>query len=174
MKHNSISATEFTHHSTTGNAVVIGGSVAGLLAARVLSDHFASVTILERDAVSDAPEARKGQPHARHLHGLLAKGLEVMAQYFPDLIEGLRQNGSIVADMGDGMRWFTHGGYRLQTPAGLQGALMSRPLLEWQIRRRLLAIGNVRMIDQCDVQGLDFDVEGERVTAVRASLRRPS
>ena len=158
---------------TGGQTVVIGGSMAGLLAARVLSDHFASVTILERDLVNDAPEARKGQPHTRHLHGLLAKGLQVMAHYFPDLIEGLEQHGALVADMGAGMRWYTCGGYRLQAPAGLQGALMSRPLLEWQIRRRVLALPNVRMIDQCDVEGPVFDAGQQRVIGVRATLRGP-
>src|SRR5688572_1910146 len=103
-----------SNHTFNQNAVVIGGSIAGLLAARVLIDHFEQVTILERDAVNDAPEARKGQPHARHLHGLLAKGLEVITHYFPDLLDGLQEQGAIAADMGAGMRWYTHGGYRLK------------------------------------------------------------
>ncbi len=54
------------------SALVIGGSMAGLLTARVLSDYFNQVTILERDLMHDEPESRKGQPHTRHLHGLLA------------------------------------------------------------------------------------------------------
>jgi hypothetical protein len=33
-----------------GHALVIGGSVAGLCAARVISDFFEQVTVLERDA----------------------------------------------------------------------------------------------------------------------------
>ena len=49
------------------HALVIGGSMAGLLTARVLSDHFDQVTILERDSVHDYPESRKGQPQTRHL-----------------------------------------------------------------------------------------------------------
>ena len=59
------------------HAIVIGGSLAGLLAARVLSDHFERVTILERDPVHDRPESRKGQPQTRHPHGLLTSGLKV-------------------------------------------------------------------------------------------------
>lgn len=160
-----------TNHTGNENAVVIGGSMAGLLAARVLSDHFAHVTILERDAVADVPETRKGQPHTRHVHGLLAKGLQVMAHYFPDLVEGLEQHGALLADMGEGMRWHTHGGYRLQAPAGLRGALLSRPLLEWQIRRRVLALPNVRLIDECDVGGPVFDAGKGRVIGVQAAVR---
>jgi len=33
-----------------GQAVVLGGSVAGLLAARILADHAESVVIVDRDA----------------------------------------------------------------------------------------------------------------------------
>jgi 2-polyprenyl-6-methoxyphenol hydroxylase-like FAD-dependent oxidoreductase len=160
-----ISAINHTH------ALVIGGSMAGLLAARVLSDYFDSVTILERDAVNDAPESRKGQPHTRHLHGLLAKGLEVMAHYFPDLLEGLQEQGALVADMGQSIRWYTFGGYRLQAECGLRGALMSRPLLEWQIRQRVRSIANVRLVDQCDVQGPLFSADNRRITGVAVTLR---
>lgn len=160
-------------NNTTSNkhAVVIGGSMAGLMAARVLSEHFAQVTVLERDAVHDGPESRKGQPHTRHLHGLLAKGLEVMAHYFPDLIEGLQENGALVADMGAGMRWYAYGGYRLQVEAGMQGALMSRPMLEWQIRRRVQALANVRVVDECDVEGPLFSPDRKSVTGVQVTLR---
>jgi 2-polyprenyl-6-methoxyphenol hydroxylase-like FAD-dependent oxidoreductase len=160
-----------SHASHASHVIVIGGSMAGLLAARVLSDHFAAVTILERDAVNDAPEARKGQPQARHLHALLAQGLQVMTHYFPDLVEGLRQEGAMIGDMSEHLRWFTYGGYRLQTKLGLQGAMMSRPLLEWQVRRRVLALPNVRLIDQCDVENLLFTADKRRVTGVRVTLR---
>ena len=40
---------------TNRQALVIGGSMAGLLAARVLADHFSQVTILERDRFPDGP-----------------------------------------------------------------------------------------------------------------------
>ena len=62
------------------HAVVLGGSMAGLLAARVLSNHFDHVTIVERDPVHDQPESRKGQPQTRHLHVLLAEHQSTEAQ----------------------------------------------------------------------------------------------
>jgi phytoene dehydrogenase-like protein len=75
-------------------AVVLGGSLAGLLTARVLTEHFARVTIVERDELSGDwagdPEAdprerevRRGVPQGRHAHGLLAAGLGVVEQLFP-------------------------------------------------------------------------------------------
>jgi len=53
--------------STAGDhAVVVGGSVAGLFAARVLADGFERVTILERDPLPAGPAARDGVPQASH------------------------------------------------------------------------------------------------------------
>lgn len=150
----------------TTQAIVIGGSMAGLLAARVLSKHFTQVTLLERDEIRDQPEARKGQPQTRHLHGLLAKGLETMLTYFPTLVDDLQAGGAVVTDMGQGMRWYTFGGYRRQFNSGMNGALMSRPFLEWQIRRQLLALPNVQLIDACDVEGLTLRADSRQVTGV--------
>jgi glycine/D-amino acid oxidase-like deaminating enzyme len=78
------SAHKFEH------AIVIGGSMAGLLAARSLSDHFSRVTLIERDKFSDAPESRRGQPQTRHLHGLLAGGRTILETYFPGLTASLQ------------------------------------------------------------------------------------
>ncbi|MGH7541795.1 MAG: FAD-dependent oxidoreductase, partial [Gemmatimonadota bacterium] len=135
------------------HALVIGGSLAGLLAARVLSDHFDRVTIVERDPVRDRAETRKGQPQTRHLHGLLAQGLEILKRLFPGLEESLCEGGAIVADMGETIRWYQWGGYRIQFHSDLRGALMSRPFLEWQVRRRVLALPNVTLLDGRGVEG---------------------
>ena len=118
------------------HAVVLGGSMAGLLAARVLSNHFDHVTIVERDPVHDQPESRKGQPQTRHLHGLLANGLAIMTRYFPDLPAALVEHGAIVGDMGENMQWYSYGGYRQRLTLGSKAALMSRPLLEHLVRQR--------------------------------------
>lgn len=153
------------------HAIVIGSSMAGLLTARVLSNHFAQVTLLERDKINDGAEARKGQPQTRHLHGLLAKGLAIMTDYFPGLPEDLHAGGALVTDMGQGMRWYAFGGYRRQFQSGMIGALMSRPFLEWQIRRQVVALPNVQIIDECDVEGLTMNTDGNRVAGVQIRRR---
>lgn len=160
-----------THHTDRSHAIVIGGSMAGLLTARVLSDHFARVTLIERDKMHDQPESRKGQPQTRHLHGLLAKGLDTMSGYFPGLLADLLAAGAIGADMGQDMRWHTFGGYRVQYESGLVGALMSRPLLEWQIRRRVVTLPNVTVRDGCAVDGLLTNPAQSRVTGVNLTYR---
>ncbi len=76
------------------HAVVIGASMAGLLAARALSDHFEQVTIIERDLLIRDAEPRKGVPQGRHVHVLLARGAVVMGKYFPDLVVEAGGRGS--------------------------------------------------------------------------------
>jgi hypothetical protein len=67
------------------HAVVVGGSLAGMLAARVLSDHFDGVTLLERDRFPEGPAARKGLPQGRHVHVLLERGRGALALVVPVL-----------------------------------------------------------------------------------------
>ena len=152
-------------------AIIMGGSLGGLLTARVLSNHFEQVTILERDGVANQPEARKGQPQARHLHGLLATGLQVMTRYFPDLPQALKNNGAIMVDFANTMQWYTYGGYRKRFKMGLDATLMSRPLLEHLVRERVLALPNVTLKDNCGVLGLVTSVSGDQVTGVQAQNR---
>jgi len=63
-------------------ALVLGGSVGGLLAARVLADHYEEVTLLERDMFPPPGEHRKGVPQGRHTHGLLVSGARVLKRWF--------------------------------------------------------------------------------------------
>jgi 2-polyprenyl-6-methoxyphenol hydroxylase-like FAD-dependent oxidoreductase len=161
-----------THGKRSGeHAIVIGGSMAGLMVTRVLSDHFTRVTMIERDKLNDSAEARKGQPQARHLHGLLAAGLETLSHYFPDLKEGLGAEGALFDDMGATMRWYAFGGYRLQYKSGLIGAMMSRPLLEWQIRKRVMALPNVETRDECSVLRLITAGDPKEVTGIEIEDR---
>jgi glycine/D-amino acid oxidase-like deaminating enzyme len=67
------------------HAIVIGGSMVGLLAARVLADHFDHVTIVERDRLPEGPAPRKGLPQARHIHQILVQGKLILEQLFPGL-----------------------------------------------------------------------------------------
>jgi NADPH-dependent 2,4-dienoyl-CoA reductase/sulfur reductase-like enzyme len=77
-----------------GHAVVVGGSLAGMLAARVLSDHFDRVTLLERDRFPETPAARKGLPQGRHVHALLERGRGIMERFLPGLTGELVRAGA--------------------------------------------------------------------------------
>jgi len=75
------------------HAVVLGASMAGLLAARVLSDFFETVTVVERDVLSDNAASRRGVPQGRHPHGLLTRGAQVLEELFPGLLDELALAG---------------------------------------------------------------------------------
>jgi 2-polyprenyl-6-methoxyphenol hydroxylase-like FAD-dependent oxidoreductase len=160
-----MSGSEAMSEQAGGHAVVIGASMSGLLAARVLSAHFDRVTLLERDEVADEAAPRKGQPHARHLHSLLAQGLAIFERFFPGLREDLCAGGAMLGDMGADMRWHAYGGYRRQFASGMTGVLMTRAFLEQCVRRRVLGLPNVTVRSRTDVdQPVDA---GGRITGVR-------
>jgi 2-polyprenyl-6-methoxyphenol hydroxylase-like FAD-dependent oxidoreductase len=149
-----------------GDAIVIGGSMAGLLAARVLSDHFAHVTLIERDTLPEGAEQRKGVPQGKQGHGLLSGGQQVMEALFPGLTAELVAEGATTLDVINDMRWHQPGGYRLRFDSGLQGISMSRPLLEAGIRRRVKLIANIAVIDGREVTGLTASADRTRVTGI--------
>ena len=76
-----------------GHAVVVGGSLAGMLAARVLADHFDRVTLLERDRFPETPATRTGLPQGRHAHGLLERGRQTLERLLPGLTGELVRTG---------------------------------------------------------------------------------
>jgi 2-polyprenyl-6-methoxyphenol hydroxylase-like FAD-dependent oxidoreductase len=155
----------------TRQAVVIGGSMAGLLTARVLSDHFEQVTIVERDPVHDQPESRKGQPQTRHLHALLSAGFQIIGRLFPGIEADLMAGGAMVGDPAATSRWFQHGVWKKQFNSDLRGCLSSRPFLEWQVRRRTLALPNVRLLAPCKVEKLLTNADRSRVIGAQVALR---
>src|SRR6185503_12631952 len=77
------------------HAIVIGASMGGLLAARALADRFARVTLIERDAIAPEPVQRKGVPQGEHAHGLLARGREIIEEFFPGISAELESRGAL-------------------------------------------------------------------------------
>jgi 2-polyprenyl-6-methoxyphenol hydroxylase-like FAD-dependent oxidoreductase len=155
------------------HAIVIGGSIAGLVAARVLSERFGRVTIVDRDALPVSATHRRGVPQGCHGHGLLASGLEGLTQLFPRLRQDLVDAGAVEGDVVGSVRWFQHGCYKARFDSGLGGVLLSRPLLECMVRRRVLALPNVEMTPNVHVLGLASSETRERVTGVRVQHHRP-
>ncbi len=135
------------------HAVVIGESMAGLLAARVLSDHFEQVTLIERDRLTRDAEPRKGVPQGKHVHGLLARGAVIMREYFPDLFRNLAQDGAILVSLED-VHWNQLGVWMAPVPSSVKALFQSRPFLEQHVRDQLAARDNVRIMDACEVAQL--------------------
>ena len=107
-------------------AIVIGGSIAGLLAARVLANHFEHVTIVERDHLPDSPEIRSGVPQAHHLHVLLARGHAVLESLFPGLDADLDAVGAPLIEWGYDTGGLGRGGWMPRFHSGIKTRSVSR------------------------------------------------
>jgi 2-polyprenyl-6-methoxyphenol hydroxylase-like FAD-dependent oxidoreductase len=136
-------------------AVVLGASMGGLLAARVLADFFETVTVVERDALpDDDPAVRRGVPQARHVHVLLARGAQILDELFPGFLDELVADGAPVWDDGELSKLhLSFGGHDIlrsgrvaKEPKALAIHMPSRPFLECHVRRRLRAMSNVTIL----------------------------
>jgi 2-polyprenyl-6-methoxyphenol hydroxylase-like FAD-dependent oxidoreductase len=152
------------------HAVVIGASMGGLLAARALADFFRKVTVLERDAFPVADIPRKGVPQGKHAHGLLARGRAVIEEFFPGWTDEVVGCGGVRGDIAGDVNWIGHGVTIKSAPSDLVGLLAARPVLEGNVRRRLLALPNVRAIEHCAVQGLVADDSRSAIRGVRVKI----
>ncbi|MBK8903763.1 MAG: FAD-dependent monooxygenase [Anaerolineaceae bacterium] len=153
------------------HAVVIGSGIAGLTAARVLSDFFNQVTIVERDRLESPEDFRQGVPQGRHVHTLMPRGQSILEQMFPGLLAEMAAEGAIKIDARTDIAYFQNG--RWQTPQRRTTSIASsRPLLECIIRRRVMALPNVSVITSCLVDGLKTDAAGRQVTGLRLRPRR--
>ncbi len=159
------------HTPETGHAIVIGGSIAGMLTARILTNHFAQVTVIERDELPDGPAFRKGAPHARHAHGLLVRGQQIMEDLFPGLTEDLWAQGAIPTNMGRDLTLYIGGARVKPFEADLVITGSSRPLLENAIYSRLRQMPQVRFLTGRDVTGLCTDEANRHVTGIRLQER---
>lgn len=154
-------------------AVVIGGSIAGLLAARVLSDHFDQVTILDRDQFPDEPGFRSGVPQSRHIHVLLPRGRRLLENLLPGLSTALKDAGAGFVQWPRDVLWLTRAGwserYDHDVDLGILGA--NRDTIEWHIRQRVLAIDGIELVESRNVTGVLTDPKGVRITGVTHVLR---
>lgn len=147
-----------------GNAVVIGGSVGGLLAARAMSEHFSKVTILERDRFGEQVGPRAGVPQGAHIHAVLTRGRDLLEEMLPGIVDEVIGDGAIMIDHVNDRQRLASYGWQPRFPSELRMLLVSRPLLEFHIRRRVAALENVSIEDGSWVQNLTE--KGDRISGV--------
>ncbi|WP_326999737.1 FAD-dependent monooxygenase [Dactylosporangium sp. NBC_01737] len=143
-----------TNHST--HAVVLGASIAGLLAARALSDTFDTVTVLDRDDLTGTG-VRKGVPQGRHAHMLFAKGREVLEDLFPGLTDELVAAGALTVDIHNGFAWHNGPVPMARAASDLIVLAVSRPALEDYLRSRVGKLPNVELRGGLEATGLLHD-----------------
>jgi 2-polyprenyl-6-methoxyphenol hydroxylase-like FAD-dependent oxidoreductase len=163
-------------------ALVIGGSIAGLFAARILSDFFEEVLIIEKDQKREKHLTRTGVPQGSHGHALLKSGEEILTELFPGIVDELIADGSVKSDFTSELAWNHHGSWKVKYHAGISIIQQSRPFLEWHIQRRLEMIPNIsflygtkakRMLinsDSTSIIGVEIQKDGEAAMPLNADL----
>jgi 2-polyprenyl-6-methoxyphenol hydroxylase-like FAD-dependent oxidoreductase len=149
------------------HAVVLGASMAGLLTARVLSESFRQVTVIERDVLPTAADQRRGVPQGRHLHALLARGGQILDDLFPGLTKQVAEAGAPVGDLLGNVRWFLSGHRMAQADIGQPVIFASRPMLDAHVRSSVRGLSNVTFRDGHDIVGPVASADNRRVTGVR-------
>jgi 2-polyprenyl-6-methoxyphenol hydroxylase-like FAD-dependent oxidoreductase len=161
------------------HAIVLGASMGGLLAARVLADFFRTVTVIDRDELPDDPVNRRGVPQGRHVHALQARGAQILEELFPGFLDELVAAGAPVWDDGELSKvYVSYGGHALPRSGTIAGDhkvmaihVPSRQLLECHVRRRVQAMENVTIHGGHDVAELTATADRSRVTGVRVVNR---
>lgn len=158
-------------HVPSKQAIIIGGGIAGLLAARVLLNHFEQVTLLERDQYPDEPVFRPGVPQGRQIHTLLLRGQQILERMFPGIQTKLLGNGAINQDYASDAMLYYSGGRAPHLPSALPGWQSSRLLLEWQIRQELANYPQLHIVQGYEVVHLLFEQKTSTVFGVQIRAR---
>lgn len=144
------------------HAVVIGGSVAGLCTARVLSDHFDHVTVLDRDVYPANTRDRAGVPQGRHVHALLVRGRRELNRLFPDFDRLMLEHGAHEIDFGNDFAALRTWGWERRSPTGMLTLFASRHLIESTLRGLFRKLANVELREQTSVTGLGLSPSSPR------------
>jgi 2-polyprenyl-6-methoxyphenol hydroxylase-like FAD-dependent oxidoreductase len=158
------------------HAVVLGASMGGLTAARVLADFYETVTVVERDVLPAEVANRRGVPQGRHGHALLGRGLAVLAEFFPGFTDDLIAAGVPALDYRDLSEVYMRMNGHLVTQSGGYKSLPaiyipSRPVLEGLVRQRVQQIDNISVLDGFDVIALTPSADGRRVVGAEVQAR---
>ncbi|UPV76896.1 FAD-dependent monooxygenase (plasmid) [Halorussus limi] len=141
----------------SGNAVVIGASMAGLLAARILADRFLEVTVIERDRLASEPVVRRGVPQGAHPHALLEAGRATLEDLFPGYGEDLVSAGGVVVDFASDVRFYSEGDFLARGSTPMKTYSATRPLIEQVVRQHVSELDGVHIRSGCQVTDYFLD-----------------
>lgn len=152
-------------------AVVLGGGLAGLLAANMLAEVYPEVLVVDRDELAGVSGYRRGVPHGRHAHGLVARGHQILEELFPGLMADMEAAGVRPGDFNGDIRWYFSGQRLRPARSGLISVPCTRPVIEQHIRNRVEKIKAVRFLERYDIVGLETTPDSSRVIGARVQRR---
>lgn len=160
-----------TKSKNESRAVVVGGSIAGLLTARVLADFYDEVVLFERDRYPEGALPRRGVSQGHHVHLLLMRGMRILDNLFPGLLAEMAAAGAPVIDPGRELCVLSYWGWRVQFDSEMEMLTFTRPFLDRHILRRLRRHSNLNLVDGTAVNGLEASAKSGRVTGVKIAHR---
>ncbi len=152
---------------TGTRAVVLGGSIAGLFAARVLSEVYDQVWVVDRDRLVGVDGPRRSRPQGRHINALHCRGRLVMEELFPGITAQMIADGCPSGDMAGDVRWYFDGHRAQPHFVDLLAVPATAPVMERYIRDRTQALPGVRFVEQHDILGLTASPDHSQITGVR-------
>jgi 2-polyprenyl-6-methoxyphenol hydroxylase-like FAD-dependent oxidoreductase len=152
-------------------ALVLGSGMAGILAARVLSDSFSEVVMIDRRPIDPGSGTfSAGVPQADHLHVLLKRGQLVLERLFPGVLAELAAGGGPTNDWGNTTFWANPYGVHPVHPTEMTTLQFSREALDAAVLARVAARGNVRAVS-ARVAGLLGEASTGRILGVALGSR---
>ena len=149
-----------------GRAVVLGASVAGLFAGRVLSDYFDEVVLIDKEGLNEGPVPRKAVPQGNHIHAILSPIYSVLRRFLPELIDDLMEGGAHSFDGGKEWRFHVHGNFLVNGETGQKLIGSTRPFFEDHLRRSVKSITNVEIRTQHRFKNWVLDNDSRRVKGI--------
>ncbi|SDM93385.1 2-polyprenyl-6-methoxyphenol hydroxylase [Halogranum gelatinilyticum] len=147
-------------------AIVVGGSMAGLCAARVLRDSFDEVVVLDRDEFPRKPQRRDGAPQTSQPHAMLEAGRATLEDFFPGFTEAVQSAGGLLLEVGEDIVWYDKGAPVAEPAADLPALYASRPLFEHVVREQIREFNEIQLRGDCHFREYEYDSDDEQVTGV--------
>ena len=154
-----------------GRAVIVGASVAGLFAGRVLADYFGEVILVDKDSLDQGPVPRKAVPQGNHIHGILTPTIHNLERFLPELIDDLLDGGAHVFDGGRDWRFNIHGKFLKNGETGQTLIGATRPFFEDRLRRRVSGIPNIDIRTEHRFKNWLAGDNNRRITGVVTSTK---
>ncbi len=125
--------------------VVVGASIAGLFAGRVLSDHFDEVILLDKEGLDGGSTPRKAVPQGNHIHAILPPTYRVIQRFMPQLVDELVDGGANIIDGGREWKFHVYGNFMAMGETGQTLIGSTRPYFEDCLRRNVSTLPNLEI-----------------------------
>ncbi|MET7912062.1 FAD-dependent monooxygenase [Streptomyces avermitilis] len=153
-----------------GHVVIVGGSIAGMLAASAVKDRAASVEIIEAHELPIGPDSRIGVPQAAHLHLLQTGGIEALEDLLPGTIDLLLSAGAHRIPVTTGMVIYApEGWYRRWQRTTHHIITASRDLTDFIVREQVLKDQRVSLRQHTKA----IDLHGDRRNVTGVLIQMP-